>query len=224
MLTEIQIVTISFPEIRLQARDAHKLRGYFGSFFKETSPLLHHHLDGGGFRYAYPLVQYKVIDGVPTLLGLGEGAALMVQLFLEVKELNINGLVYPVHAKHIHSERIVIGMSDQLHTYSIETMWIALNQENHTRFLRNDKAEKQDQLESIAVRNILSFFSGVDSRLSQEQRIMVKLVGLQLCETNYKNTRIIGFKGNLVTNAILPNFIGIGKSVSRGFGMLRKVK
>ncbi|GAB3029743.1 hypothetical protein [Spirosoma pulveris] len=82
--TLIPITTITFPEIALRTRDAHKLRGYFGELFKEHSPLLHNHLeadmpaeaDGAvavKFRYAYPLVQYKVLDQVPTLVGLGRG-------------------------------------------------------------------------------------------------------------------------------------------------------
>jgi hypothetical protein len=220
---EIPIVTISFPEIRLQARDAHKLRGYFGNLFKAYSPLLHNHLEGGELRYAYPLVQYKVIDDVPTLLGLGEGAALMVQLFLEIKELDIDGKIYPVYAKNIAAENALIGISDKLHTYRFENLWMALNQENYAKFKRYNDAEKQDQLDSIAKRNILSFFKGFELHLSQEDRILMD-AQVSEYETNFKNTTMSAFKGKLITNAILPNFIGLGKSVSRGFGVLRKIK
>ncbi len=58
---QIQTTTIRFPEIQLQARDAHKLRGYFGNLFKEHSPLLHNHFEDGSLRYKYSLVQYKII-------------------------------------------------------------------------------------------------------------------------------------------------------------------
>ncbi|MEN9611256.1 MAG: hypothetical protein RLZZ628_2070 [Bacteroidota bacterium] len=223
LTTEIQLVTISFPEIRLHPRDAHKLRGYFGNFFKETSPLLHNHLEGGELRYAYPLVQYKVIQDVPTLVGLGEGAALMVQLFMEIKELNIDGKIYPVYAKDIAADNAVIGIGDKLHTYRFESLWMALNQENYARFKRYNDDEKQDQLDSIAKRNLLSFFKGFDLHLSQENRILMDAQVAEY-ETNFKNTIMSAFKGKLVTNALLPNFIGIGKSVSRGFGVLRKIK
>jgi Cas6b C-terminal domain/Cas6b N-terminal domain len=221
---EIQMVTISFPEIRLHARDAHKLRGYFGNLFKEYSPLLHNHLEGGELRYGYPLVQYKVLNDVPTLLGLGEGAALMVQLFLEIKELDIDGKIYPVYAKNISAEDAVIGIGDKLHTYRFENLWMALNQENYERFKRYDDAEKQDQLNSIATRNILSFFKGFGLYLSQENRIFMEAQVYVQHETHFKNNKMTSFKGKLVTNAFLPNFIGLGKSVSRGFGVLRKIK
>ena len=90
--TLIPITTITFPEIALRTRDAHKLRGYFGELFREHSPLLHNHLEADEqhegavkFRYAYPLVQYKVLDRVPTLVGVGEGAGLLTQLFLQMR-------------------------------------------------------------------------------------------------------------------------------------------
>ena len=60
-MMQITQTIIKFPEISLKTRDAHKLRGYFGNIFKEHSPLLHNHFEDGTNRYAYPLVQYKVI-------------------------------------------------------------------------------------------------------------------------------------------------------------------
>ncbi|MAN25796.1 MAG: DNA repair protein, partial [Mesonia sp.] len=66
---ELQICRIKFPEIKLQTRDAHKLRGYFGNLFKQQSPILHNHYEDGRFRYKYPSVQYKIINKVPTLIG-----------------------------------------------------------------------------------------------------------------------------------------------------------
>ena len=75
---------IRFPEIALATRDAHKLRGFFGDLFREHSPLLHNHFEDGSLRYAYPLVQYKVIDGVPMLVGFGEGSRLLIELFIKI--------------------------------------------------------------------------------------------------------------------------------------------
>ncbi|MCX6164219.1 MAG: DNA repair protein, partial [Ignavibacteriae bacterium] len=81
--------TIRFPEIALATRDAHKLRGYFGNLFMEKSPLLHNHFRDGSLVFKYPLVQYKVIDSIPILLGLNEGAELLTSLFLQIRELKI---------------------------------------------------------------------------------------------------------------------------------------
>ena len=84
----LKITHLTFPDLRLAVRDAHKLRGYFGRVFQEYSPLLHNHLENGGVRYGYPLVQYKVIDGIPMLLGINEGATLLLDLFLRIKVIS----------------------------------------------------------------------------------------------------------------------------------------
>ena len=80
----IPLTLIRFPGIHLETRDAHKLRGYFGNLFKEHSPLLHNHFEDGQLRYKYPLVHYKVIQEVPMLVGLNEGAALLTELVLSL--------------------------------------------------------------------------------------------------------------------------------------------
>ncbi len=73
----------------MQTRDAHKLRGYFGNVFKEHSPLLHNHFEDGKNRYAYPLVQYKVIKIIPVLMGLSDGTKLLFDLFLKILEKHL---------------------------------------------------------------------------------------------------------------------------------------
>ncbi len=41
--------------------------------------------------------------------------------------------------------------------------------------------------------------------------------------TKFKNQEMLAFNGNFVTNAELPNWVGIGKSPSRGFGTIEKL-
>ena len=114
---QITQTTIQFPEIQLQTRDAHKLRGYFGNLFKEHSPLLHNHYENGKTRYAYPLVQYKVIDKTPLLVGLQEGADLLVSLFLKIRKIDIEGQQYPVLAKNIQQKQYDLTVNRQLYNY-----------------------------------------------------------------------------------------------------------
>ena len=121
----IKVCRIRFPEIKLKTRDAHKLRGFFGEIFKEHSPLLHNHYNNGSFRYRYPLVQYKVIKEVPMLVGLEEGANLLTELFLKIKELYWI-LLYQINRKNIEISNDP-RYSDSLHSYRFESLWMGLN-------------------------------------------------------------------------------------------------
>lgn len=217
----IPTTTIQFPEIQLQARDAHKLRGYFGNLFKEHSILLHNHFDGAALRYAYPLVQYKVIGKVPTLFGFGEGADLLVALFLKIRELYIEERRYEVLNKHIQRENREIGVSEDLHTYEFQTLWMALNQKNYPRYRKSTPEEQQTMLKQIAIGNILSFYKSCQLYLTPEERVLVQL-DLQQKSTQFKDQTMWAFTGAIVSNALLPDGIGIGKSTSRGFGTLFK--
>ena len=218
----IHLTTIQFPDIRLQTRDAHKLRGYFGNLFREHSPLLHNHYEDGSFRHRYPLVQYKVLEGVPTLVALNEGAELLNALFLNIKTIQIAEDTYEVNAKHIRHQPVETAYADTLHTYQFQTLWMALNQENHRKYVQQNTPHQQTMLNRIAVGNILSFFKAMNLFLEPHQRLMAQ-VNVAPKPTQFKNQRMTAFAGSLIVNALLPDHIGIGKAVSRGFGTIKRI-
>ena len=223
----IPLTTITFPEIALRTRDAHKLRGYFGELFREHSPLLHNHLEGEDdeprrYRYAYPLVQYKVLDRVPTLVGMGEGAGLLTKLFLQIRELDVDGERFPVLSKHISHEQTPIGVADDLLEYRFETLWMALNQDNYRDYRRYAKTEQLAQLKRVLTSQILATFREFGLWLQPHERVMVRL-SVDERTTQFKNQTMVAFKGGFLANVVLPHGMGLGKAVSRGFGSLSRL-
>ena len=214
----LPLTLLRFPDIRLEKRDAHKLRGYFGNLFKEHSPLLHNHFEDGSLRYKYPLVQYKVVKEVPMLVGLNEGAKLLTELFLKVHELNISGHTYPIFQKNLDHFHVNAGLSNHLHHYRFENLWMALNQENYKRYRVLVRAgEKQSMLAALLTNNLLSFFKGVDIWLDGP----VTATGIFTEHTTqFKDQPMLAFSGEFSANVVLPDFVGIGKAVSRGFGTI----
>ena len=217
MPTTLQTVTISFPEISLHPSAGHKLRGYFGNLFKEHSPLLHNHYASGGHIYRYPLVQYKVVQHTPMLLGLGEGAQLLVELFLQMAELELDGRAFPVRQKNIRSARFPVGVATDLFEYRFETLWMALNQQNHREYLQKNDTERAQMLERVLRGNMLAFLKGADH--FENQQVLVK-AHLQQEHTQFKDQKMLAFHGTFTTNLQLPPLVGLGKSVSRGFGAI----
>jgi len=218
---QITQTIIQFPDIELQTRDAHKLRGYFGNLFKEHSPLLHNHYEDGSSRYAYPLVQYKVIDKMPVLLGFQEGADLLISLFLKIREIDIEGIHFPVLAKNIQQKQCELSVNKQLYNYLFKTLWMALNQENFKKYEDLDETNRVDFLNRQLQNNILSFYKGLSFRT--DERIMV-ITRLEEKQTLFKNQTMLAFSGQFTSNAYLPEWSGIGKAVSRGFGTISLTK
>lgn len=211
---------IQFPEISLATRDAHKLRGYFGDLFREHSPLLHNHFEDGRLRYAYPLVQYKVVDNVPVLVGFAGGAALLTQLFLKIKEIRIGNEIFPVYSKNISQKNFEFSVNQGLYNYSFKTLWMGLNQKNFKIYLNLDENEQKKFLDKTVQNNILSFYKGVGFRV--EDRILVNGAYTEK-QTLFKDKKMIAFAGRFSCNAFLPGYAGIGKAVSRGFGTVMQI-
>jgi hypothetical protein len=221
MPVQLHQTIIRMPEIKLATRDAHKLRGFLGNLFKEESPLLHNHMESGQVLYHYPMVQYKVLKGIPTLVGINDGADLLMQLFMRIKMLEIDGQSYPVLSKNIENSQIRVGLSEDLHAYRFETLWMALNQKNYADYLKEDEIQRSRHLKSLLVGNILSFCKAANYHVDGPIMANLKVTGQK--ETTFKNNVMLAFDADFVTNMLLPDAIGLGKQTSRGFGTIIKI-
>ena len=218
----MQQTTITFPQIILSPRHAHKLRGYFGTYFAEHSPLLHNHLEGqkDQFRKAYPLVQYKVVESVPMLVGFNEGAKLLMDLFLNINEIDINGLKIPVQQKNIACVEKEVGYTTELLTYQFKTLWMPFNQKNYPKWRASDEKGRTEILNRLLTNQIVFALRGIDAGPTPEQRLMCKINQLSDRKTNFKNQRMQAFNGQFIVNAELPKYLGLGRATSRGFGTI----
>ncbi|PSR11369.1 MAG: DNA repair protein [Bacteroidetes bacterium] len=212
--------TITFSDLRLSQRDGHKLRGYFSQQFGEGSDLWHNHRADGRPIYRYPLIQYKVLHQTPMLIGIGDGAPLLMQHFLEVQQLDIDGWVLPVLSKQINSRQLEVGVVAEVQHYRFVSPWFALNQKNHSLYQAAATAdERQAILRRILISNILSFFKGVGHW--EDQPIQLELDTLKPVKATFKNQSMLMFLGGFTANIVLPEYIGLGQSVSRGYGSIQ---
>ena len=213
---QLETTIVKFPDIKLKTRDGHKLRGFFGNFFKQYSPLLHNHWIDGTSINQYPKVQYKVIDKTAMLVGIEEGANLLAQLFLKVNFLDIDDQRYYIEAKNMTRQVVDLSNYSNLYEYRFKTLWMCLNQKNYKLYKNiTSRKERNEFLNKILIGNILSFYKGVG--YWTEEKIMVSGKFFQN-KTMFKNQEMLAFSGRFTTNAVLPDYIGIGKSVARGFG------
>jgi hypothetical protein len=220
-MQKIKISTIRFPNIRLHPSAGHKLRGYFGNLFKDKSTLLHNHFADGGQIYGYPLVQYKVVKNLPILVGIEEGAQLLIELFLQMKELRLEDKIYPINAKNISSKQVESGVSsEELFQYQFQNIWLALNQSNYNKYKLSDETKQLDLLKRILISNMLSFFKGINYH--ENERILVKLKMAKTTTSKFKDKKMLAFSGTFISNVQLPDLIGLGKSVARGYGTIKK--
>lgn len=201
--------------------NASKLRGYIGNAFPEYI-LLHHHANGNEYLFTYPKVQYKVIEGTPIIVGIREGVNVLKKISDDLKELKLGRKKYEIKSIQMNQFNADFGKSKVKIKYKFLTPWLALNPENHKKYKEiKDWKEKKEFLNNIIVANILSMCKGLD------YLVIGNLYAHSLLEQNkvsYKAIPYIGFTGEFKINFKIPDYIGIGKGTSHGFGTVKRIE
>ena len=204
----------------LRSSQTPQLRGFFGrAFVEEVS--LHQHRPDGSVIYDYPRIQYKILNHTPLLLGLAEGSELLTRLWLEVDRTKIGMDELLVLESSIVRRAELLGETSELLKYHFLTPWLGLNQDNERRYRKaQSQKERATLLESILVGNCLSLAKAFGHRVAA--RLQANCGYLRPVCTSLKGMSMTGFVGAFQVNFLLPDRIGIGKSVSRGFGTVER--
>jgi hypothetical protein len=220
VMTEITIGKIVFSDLRLAKRQIPSFRGAVSHLFRQFD-LLHNHAEDGRVLYRYAAVQFKTEKGQPIIYAVGERAIEVFKpIFLEIDKIDLDGTVYPVMQKELAIRKEKTGLAEEDIVYRLMSPWIALNQYNYDRYLSSGEDEKRKILEGIAVNNIIGFAKY--AQYTVPGRITVSLK-VRPVNVSLKGEQLLGFVGYLKTNFLLPDLLGLGKSVSRGYGVVKRV-
>ncbi len=200
--------------------NADKLRGFFANRFGEFI-LVHQHLNGNRFLYKAPLIQYKIIAKKPLVVGLNEGAELLQKIYGDIDYIKIGFSEYEIKEKNIILKTDNFGICENKTFYTFLTPWLALNEKNYEEYQKLGTSEKRRALlEKILTGNILSISKSLGYTVPE--RIKANIINLKEVHTSLKRNPMLGFLGEFSVNFEIPDYWGIGKSVSRGFGTVVK--
>lgn len=201
---------------------ADKLRGFFASQFGEYT-LIHQHLTNNKLLYKAPLIQYKIFKGKPFVLGINEGAEVLQKIYGDIDYLKIGRSEYQIKEKSIVLKTDYFGITPNNISHSFLTPWLALNEKNYEKYHKiGTYAERKKLLEKILVGNIISLSKSLGYTVPSP--IEAKIIRIKEARTSLKGVPMLGFLGTFSVNFEIPDYWGIGKSVSRGFGTIIKAK
>ena len=196
---------------------AKALRGYFGNYFKNIVEF-HNHLDQITFNYKSPNIQYRVINGNLSILGINEGGDILLKAIekIELNKIILDGIDNIIKEKEIKITFPELEIQDKKYDYKFESFWIALNEENYKKYKKGEFS-----LDNQLRNNILEFFKlcGV-----QAQKKIIATGAFEENKIIEKDTVILGFTGTFKTNVNLPDLIALGKRKSVGFGVIKRIK
>ncbi len=177
-------------------------------------------MDGGNL-YTYPKVQYKVIKGTPFIVGIEEGTQVLKDISGHIKKLELGKSIYAVVGRQINEKDMEIIATRKEYKYQFLTPWLALNQKNHTRYRDiGDWRERKLFLNNILVGNILSMCKGLGIIVDRYLQVRSHLTEER---SNFKSINSMSFTGEFIINFKIPDFFGIGKSASHGYGTVKNI-
>ena len=139
------------------------------------------------------------------------------RLWREVDQARLGHEDLPVLEATLLRRRERLGESAEPFEYSFVNPWIGLNQANHVRYeSAPTDSERQTILERVLVGNCLSLAKSFGHQVAV--RLTADAGRLRSVPVRLKGVQMLGFRGTFRVNFKLPAWIGIGKSVSRGFG------
>jgi len=200
--------------------DSAKLRRFFANKFNNYL-LLHNHLGKDKFLYKYPRIQYKTINRVKVILGLEEGINVLQNIYNQCDQIVLDGCSYQIFSKEIVLKEEDFGIASENIKYKFITPWFALNEDNYQRYKNYNYSERTDQLKSILIRNIMAIAKTFQYFVNSTIIVNTNLKEISI---KFKEKDMIGFFGTFQVNFKLPDYVGLGKSVSRGFGTIKKLK
>lgn len=217
---------VSVVTIHTRMPIAHDLiplfRGAIINLIGQSEELLHDHR-GNGFRYSYPLIQYKQIEGNAAIIAINEGIK-VAKLILPLMNstIRLGQRHNNLSLDDIKYSATIVTASDTFHSYTIRR-WLPLNQENYTVYLNLENATQRiEMLERLLVANILSFAKGVGVFI--DTAITLTIIDIKhVRQLKYKNIQMLGFDLLFKATVTLPSNIGLGKGVSLGFGTITEL-
>ncbi len=192
-----------------------KLRGFLAHLFANISEF-HHHSDSA---YHYPLIQYKRIEKKLAVVGIKEFADIIFQNMSGLDHITTETEKIPLNNIEIKNSSFEVEQVPQ--KYKFISPWLALNEKNYAKFKELTNNEKRPFLEKILVGNILSLLKGLD--IFVDHKIIASITKFNSVRITAHQNSFAGIYAEFECNTLLPEYLGLGKSVTKGLGAIKKI-
>jgi len=222
-MLKIRFLKIQF-DTEIEAYEIPAFRGGIIAKAGNEHIIFHNHLNDREFLYGYPVIQYKRIGKSPAIICIDYGVDEIHHLFNN-KNMDIVIGQRPVSlvVKNLQMQQYTLQVWEKHFDFRLYN-WLALNQENYEKYQElRDELSQMLFLENILKANIISFAKGVKWDVDKPISLRIDEV-IKSKIVPYKQQKLLAFDIRFRTNVFLPDFVGLGKGVSLGFGTVSQIK
>jgi hypothetical protein len=214
----MKTLLVIFKNIPLKHREIEKLKVALNNSLDWQNDILHNHTPEKGFKYRYPLVQFRSFENHAALFAVGEGVSFLLDL------LSSDYLPEMFSSNYqIFKDNKAIQMVEKPLKYQL-SHFIGFNKENFEKWKSLETLHEQiNFLEQNIANHILNFcfefgFTVPNKSLEVNILKMKSTDGISLKSNKMRCFEVI-FKANIH----LPEFLGLGRYKSMGYGITSKI-
>ena len=198
-------------------KTAYQVKGVFMKQYPNCSmiPML-----DGRYRnkYLYPRVQVKILNEQIFIVGIKEGAESVLELVKEIEELNFGNITFSIIDIDIEKSENQFIHVDQLLRYKFVSPWVALGNSTQNRYKILKNNDRIKFLCNLLGKNLV--FLAREMQVGLNEKVYIKLRLNSLLPKPVERDKWGAFEGEFQANFILPNYIGIGNGITRGYGSI----
>ena len=198
-------------------KTAYQVKGVFMKQYPNSSviPML-----DGRYRdeFLYPRVQVKILNEQIYLVGIKDGADPILEMTKELEILNFGNITFNISDIDIEESINQFKHVDQLLRYRFVSPWVALSKNTQKRYKFLKNKDRITFLNRLLGQNIVFLAREMGVELNEKVYTKLKLDSLfpkPVYENNWGS-----FSGEFQTNFVLPNYIGVGNGITRGYGAI----
>ena len=214
---KIKSVTVKIKTDKPVQKTPYQIKGVLMKNFpnEEIVPMLN-----GAYRkkFLYPRIQVKIHNEEIFLVGINQGVDPILKIQEKIDDLNFGDITFEVLEKSVEEKEDAFFFSSILHKYKFISSWVGLNLNTSKKYTSKSDEDKLQYLNDLIAKNIV--FISRETGFELPKNIYSKINVLSLKPTQLDQNGWGAFEGEFYTNLILPNYIGIGNGITRGYGTI----
>lgn len=167
-------------------------------------------------RFLYPRVQIKILNEQIYMVGINEGVDPIIELTERLDILDFGNITFQVFDTEVDTKDDQFRPVGRLIRYRLLTPWVALNQMTGSRYRILNNMERIGFLNRLLGQNIV--FLAREMGIELQEKIFTKVNLASLFPKPVDERNWGAFSGEFRTNFLLPNYLGIGNGITRGYG------
>lgn len=174
------------------------------------------------FHYRYPLVQYKRQRRRPAIFFIERGVDEAQHFFTQPDwRLHFSGREYQASISDLKVRQYTLGVCDEPKYYRLRR-WMGLNQKNYEAYMALEGITARTAfLEKKLVGHILAFAKGVGHYFERRFDLAI----LEILDARFRpfgGVQVLTFDLTFKADVLLPAYIGLGRGVSKGLGVVSR--